>query len=638
MKRVPGSRPRRGPENRGGSATEEPRRESEREMRTLLDVLRREKERLNRASIAGRVALWEWDLPTGTVEWTSGVDSMLGFPPGGLPRTFQGWGACIHREDLPAVIGALDRHLRSKAPYEAEYRIRRADGAYVWWHDVGYAERDGEGNPFRMAGTCVDITESKRTGEAIRIRDTALASSNSAILLANSLGAVTYVNRAFLDLWGFGREAEVLNRDVKEFWEPEENVAELVKTLQDQGGWMGELRARRKDDTRFEVEAVASLAIDDAGRTIGIMGSFVDITPRRRAESKIQRLAAAVEQVAQSVIITDTSGIIQYVNAAFTATTGYTREEVFDKTPAVLKSGLHDPAHYERLWKTILAGQTWKGRFTNRRKDGSRYEVEATITPVRDRLGSITSFVGLEEDVTEQLAVRKRLQEQEKLAAIGGIAAGIAHEVKNPLFAISSGIQLLQEELVLDDEQRKTFDIIFQDVMRMDRLVRQLQLLSARPRLNRSVQPIADLIQAAITLNKGLLAEKSLKVSESIAPDLPDLVVDRDQFLQVLVNLVQNAIFVSPRGGRIEVTAEAGPDRASVIIKVGDGGPGIPADVKERIFEPFFTTKKSSAGMGLAISRRIALDHGGSLTGENHPQGGAVFVLELPVEPVEEPV
>jgi signal transduction histidine kinase len=268
----------------------------------------------------------------------------------------------------------------------------------------------------------------------------------------------------------------------------------------------------------------------------------------------------------------------------------------------------------------------------NRRKDGSRYEVEATITPVKDGLGTITSFVGLEQDVTEQLAVRRRLQEQEKLAAIGGIAAGIAHEVKNPLFAISSGIQLLQEELVLDDEQRKTFEIIYGDVMRMDRLVRQLQLLSSRPRLKRTVQSVADLLQSAITLNKGLAAEKALETSVAIAPDLPDLVADRDQLLQVLFNLIQNAIFVSPRGARIETTAEAGSDRASVIIKVRDEGPGIPGDLTERIFEPFFTTKASSAGMGLAISRRIALDHGGSLTGENHPQGGAVFVLELPVE------
>ena len=174
------------------------------------------------------------------------------------------------------------------------------------------------------------------------------------------------------------------------------------------------------------------------------------------------------------MIITDTKGIIRYVNAAFLATTGYTREELFDKTPAILKSGLHDPAHYERLWKTIGAGQTWKGRFTNRRKDGSRYEVEATITPVRDRLGSITSFVGLEEDVTEQLAVRRRLRGTGEARCHRGHRGGNRARGQEPLFAISSGIQLLQEELALDDEQRKTFEIIYGDVMRMDRLVRQL--------------------------------------------------------------------------------------------------------------------------------------------------------------------
>jgi signal transduction histidine kinase len=222
--------------------------------------------------------------------------------------------------------------------------------------------------------------------------------------------------------------------------------------------------------------------------------------------------------------------------------------------------------------------------------------------------------------------------EQERFAAIGRIAAGIAHEVKNPLFAISSGIQLLLEELVLDEEQRETFDVIVQDVMRMDRLVRQLQLLGARPRLARSVQPVSDLIRAASALNRGLLAEKGLTVSDSVAPDLPDLVGERDRLLQILVNLVQNAIFVSPPGGRIEVTAEAGRDRGSLIVRIRDEGPGIPDGLDERIFEPFFTTKASSAGMGLAISRRIAEDHGGSLRGENHGRGGAVFVLELPVK------
>ena len=594
------------------------------------EALRRETERLERASVAGRVALWEWDVATGSMEWTSAVDAMLGFPPGGFPRTVQGWGSQIHPDDLAVVIDALDRHLRSGDPYHADYRIRRADGAWVYWHDVGDAERDGAGRPFRMSGTCVDVTERKRAEEALRIRDAALASSNSAIVLATPGGEVTYVNRAFLELWGYESADEVLGRSLTGFWEREERMAQVLGSLPEQGGWIGELSGRRKDGTVFDVQAAASLAIDGAARPIGLMGSFINVTARKRAEAEIRRLAAAVEQAAQSVVITDVTGTILYVNASFTACTGYAREEALGRTPALVKSGVHPPAFYEELWAALLRGETWRGRFTNRRKDGSLYEAEATITPVRDAASGIACLVSLEQDVTERLALERRLQEQEKLAAIGGIAAGIAHEVKNPLFAISSGIQLLQEELVLDEEQKETLEIIFQDVMRMDRLVRQLQLLSSRPRLHRSREAAADLIREAVTLHRGLLQERDLRVEEALEPGLPPLDVDRDQIRQVLLNVLQNAISVSPEGGRIEVRSSAGPGPGRVSLAVRDEGPGVPEELRERIFEPFFTTRRASSGMGLAISRRIALDHGGSLRAENDPRGGAVFVLELP--------
>lgn len=127
--------------------------------------------------MAGRVALWEWDLASGAVEWTAFVDSMLGFSPEGFPRTLEAWSSHVHPDDIDAVVEALDLHLKKGVPYDAVYRVRRADGEYVWWHDVGYAERDETGKPFRMAGTCVDITDRKRTEEAIRVRDTALRTS-----------------------------------------------------------------------------------------------------------------------------------------------------------------------------------------------------------------------------------------------------------------------------------------------------------------------------------------------------------------------------------------------------------------------------------------------------------------------------
>jgi two-component system sensor histidine kinase HydH len=185
------------------------------------------------------------------------------------------------------------------------------------------------------------------------------------------------------------------------------------------------------------------------------------------------------------------------------------------------------------------------------------------------------------------------------------------------------------EELVLDAEQRRTFEIIHGDIVRMDRLVRQLQLLSSRRPLLPSPVTVAALVEGAVTLNRGLLAEKGLRIATTFAEGLPELFIDVDQIHQVLLNLLQNAISYSPAGGRISIGAErsATPDR--VTLRVRNEGPRIPDELAERIFEPFFTTRHPSAGMGLAISMRIALDHGGSLRAEPDPKG-AVFALELP--------
>ncbi len=610
--------------------------------------LRREKERLDRAASAGRVALWEWDLASGTIEWTAIIDAMLGFPPGGFPRTLEAWSSQVHPDDVDAVVAALDLHLKSDVPYDAAYRIRRADGEYVWWHDVGYAERDETGRPFRMAGTCVDITERMKTEEAIRSRDTALRTSERWLEEAQRVGRLGWysfhpgtdafaVSESVREILGIGADYPHDTAGWMSLVHPDDRER-VGKVLQK--GVAGQLTpdvsyrvVRASDGQVRHVHARASAIFDVSGRVVRILGTVQDETEKKQVEGEIRRLAAAVEQVAQSVVITDTDGTIQYVNTAFSATTLYARSEAIGQTPRLLRSGLHDAAHYENLWRTILSGATWRGRFTNRRRDGSLYEADAVITPVRDSVGNLACFVCLEQDVTEILASQKRREAQERLAAIGEIAANIAHEVKNPLFAISSGIQLLMEEILLDAEQRRTFEVIHGEIVRMDRLMRQLQLLSSRRPPQPTVQTVAALVEGAVTLNRGLAAERALRITTSFERDLPDVKVDADQIHQVLLNLLQNAISYSPPSGRISIAAERAPGGERVIVRVGNEGPGIPEELRDRIFEPFFTTRRASAGMGLAISRRIALDHGGCLRAESHPEGGAVFALELPACP-----
>ena len=541
---------------------------------------------------------------------------------------------------MNAVVAALDRHLWKSVPYDAAYRIRRTDGDYVWWHDVGYAERDAAGKPFRMAGTCVDITERKKSEDAeraLKASERWLAETQRVARLGwypyDPASDAFTVSETVDEILGIGEDFRTGARGGCR----SSPGRPRARAQADAAGPRRPAHARPRyrivrpsDGQERHVHARASAVFDESGRVVRILGTIQDLTDRKRDEGEIRQLAAAVEQVAQSVVITDTDGTIQYVNAAFTAITGYAREAALGMTPRLLKSGLHEASYYENLWRTVLAGET-SGPLHEPEAERGLYEVEATITPVRDSLGNLACFVCLEHDITEILAQQKKLQEKETFAAIGEIAANIAHEVKNPLFAISSGIQLLMEELTLEPDQRRTFEVIHGDVLRMDRLVRQLQLLSARRPLEPAPRSMAALVEGAVTLNRGLAAEKALAIETSLEEGLPDLWVDEDQIHQVLLNLLQNAISYSPAGGRIRFEAARCTAGNRVVLRVRNEGPRVPDEIRDRIFEPFFTTRHPSAGMGLAISRRIALDHGGSLRLEPAPEGGAVFALELPV-------
>ena len=389
-------------------------------------VVRREKDRLDRAARAGRVALWEWDLATGAIEWTSFVDGMLGFPPGGFPRTVEAWASHVHPDDVNAVVAALDRHLWKNVPYDAAYRIRRADGGYVWWHDVGYAERDAAGKPFRMAGTCVDITERKKSEDAehaLKASERWLAETQRVARLGwysyHPASDLFTVSETVDEIFGIGPEVPHGSAQWLSLVHADDRERVRKLTQQSLAGQLTpdlEYRiVRPSDGQERHVHARASAVFDESGRVVRILGTIQDLTDRKRDEGEIRQLAAAVEQVGQSVVITDTDGTIQYVNAAFTAITGYPREAALGMTPRLLKSGLHDSSYYENLWRTVLSGETWRGRFTNRRRDGSLYEVEATITPVRDSLGNLACFVCLEHDITEILAQQKKLQEKENV-------------------------------------------------------------------------------------------------------------------------------------------------------------------------------------------------------------------------------
>src|SRR5712692_4111565 len=220
------------------------------------------------------------------------------------------------------------------------------------------------------------------------------------------------VNDAAVAQYGYSREEflQMRTTDIcpaEDASQPVQSLGRGTPELQLAGQW----RHRVKDGRIIEVE-IAAHRLDFAGRG-AVLAVAQDITERKRAEAENTRLITAIEQSTEGVLITDLAGRIEYANPAFTAITGYSREGVVGQHSRVLKSGKHDRSFYEHLWKTVLAGETWRGEIVNRRKDGSFYTEQMSITPVRNNQGAITHFIAIKQDITERKRAEEALQESE---------------------------------------------------------------------------------------------------------------------------------------------------------------------------------------------------------------------------------
>ncbi|MCS6770450.1 MAG: PAS domain S-box protein [Kiritimatiellae bacterium] len=369
-----------------------------------------------------------------------------------------------------------------------------------------------------------------------------------------------------------------------------------------------------------------------------------DISQRRRAEETVNRLAAVVEQSADAVVMTDTNGQIQYVNPAFEQIFGYSRNEVLGQNPSILKSGRHDAVFYARLWETILSGGVWKGRLTDRRRDGTLVELLATIFPVRDAAGQTRNFVAVSKDVTRETELQEQLRQSQKMEAIGRLAGGIAHDFNNLLTTILGNADLVLRRLGPGVAIRNEVEQIRDSAQVAANLVHQLLTFSR----NQIVHPRPVLLNEAVETAAKLLSRllgKENKVEIQCDARAGWITIDPIQLEQVLMNLAVNARDAMPGGGTLTIStgqtivrpgeggelSELEPGSYAVLT-VSDTGIGMTPEVMSRIFEPFFTTKEvgQGTGLGLSIVYGIVKQCGGAITVRSAPNAGTTFTLFFP--------
>lgn len=398
--------------------------------------------------------------------------------------------------------------------------------------------------------------------------------------------------------------------------------------------------------------------LESSAGSSGMIGICRDLTNRIQMEQEMQRLAVAVEQSTESVMITDVKGTILYVNAAFETISGYSAKEVIGQSPAVLKSGKHEADFYKKLWDTISSGKTWEGRFNNRKKTGEHYHVDGVIYPIRDAGGEMMNYVEISRDITQEMEIEKHLRQQQKMNAVGELAGGVSHDFNNILTAILGYVALCLNTV---EEDSKTFGYL-QEVLkagdRAAKLVRQILTFSRQEEQKFHALQLQPIIEDSLSLVQ-TTTKKNITIENKVDPDCGAIMGDTTQLQQVIVNLCTNAVHAlgQEKPGTLRVTLEsvllpdadgAGsaldlPAGPYACLTVKDTGCGMPPEVQERIFEPYYTTKKAGegTGFGLSIVHGIVRKHRGAILVDSEVDEGTTFTLYFPLlqesaEPVAE--
>jgi len=387
--------------------------------------------------------------------------------------------------------------------------------------------------------------------------------------------------------------------------------------------------------------------LESAAGSSGMIGISRDLTRRMLMEQEMRRLAVAVEQSTESIMITDVSGEILYVNAAFEATTGYGADAVVGKTPKLLKSEHHAEEFYQKLIETISAGDMWEGRITSEKKDGSPFHAEMIIYPIRDTGGKVVNYVSISRDITHELAIERQMRQTQKMNAIGQLAGGIAHDFNNILSAILGYTALCMNSVEEGSKVHGYLGEVLKAGDRATKLVRQILTFSRQEEQDFHAVNVQSVIEDSLGMVQTTI-KSHIEIETDVDENCGPVYGDTTQIQQIMINLCTNAVHALGKEGgalkvglrQVELLGKKHDDHMLDLepglyacISVGDTGCGMSQEVMEHIFEPYYTTKKrgEGTGFGLSIVHGIVRKHNGHIGVQSEEGEGTTFTIYLPL-------
>ena len=460
-------------------------------------------------------------------------------------------------------------------------------------------------------------------------------------------GRILTVNPAFASMLGYESPEELVSGHTAQdlYFQPEdreEAIREFANSRLPRATIDRRLKSRAGDAVWLQITAQTFL--DESSNVEYFEGFTYDITEKKRVEEQQARLQQAVLETARQwrdtfdaietpVLVADGNALVKRLNRAAVELTGRTYVDVLGRALDAIADG--------EVWKTAAAlvrdprpDRSRSGVLCRDEEAQKVWEISVSGYPSPDAKGPPMSIVVLR-DITATVKLQESVMRAESMSSMGSLVAGVAHEVRNPLFAISATLDAFDARFRERDDYKKYAQALRTQLDRMNHLMRDLLDYGRPAVLELREVPPAELVRDAVRGCADLATRCSTPVEADAPEDLPLIRVDRGRTVQVFINLIENAIQHSPERQPVSVRAEALPrdDSAGVRFTVEDRGPGFQSADLPKLFDPFFTKRQGGTGLGLAIVRRIVEEHGGTIHPTNRPDGGASISVWLPCEP-----
>jgi PAS domain S-box-containing protein len=321
--------------------------------------------------------------------------------------------------------------------------------------------------------------------------------------------------------------------------------------------------------------------------------------------------------------ISDKNDRIIYVNDKFCSIYQYTKEELIGKKHDILFSGFHPPSYFKNLLDTIGRGEVWKGDIVNQAKDGSKYWLDTTMIPFLDANGERYQHISIQYDITEKKNTEESLRKAEKLSMVGELAAGIAHEIRNPLTTIRGFVQLLNESSTGNNYT----NIIIEEIERINLIVSEFMVFAKPHQFYFSECDLTEILKSVIKFLEPEAILKNVLIQYEFPEEEVKILGEKYQLKQVFLNVIKNAIEAMPKGGKIQTVIEKSFDQ--IQITINDNGVGMAEEQVKKLGEPFFTTKQDGNGLGLMVSYKIIQNHNGKIIVSSQKNLGTSFTISF---------